>query len=62
MQIHPVAGKKFAAHRRSVNGGKDVIERDQQVSPAVIIFREEETARQVSRAILQTRDMCAPHP
>jgi hypothetical protein len=59
MQIYPVADKKFEVHRRSVNGGTEVIERDQQMAPAVIIFREEETAQRVSRAMLKARDLCS---
>jgi len=62
MQVHAVAGKKFEAHRRSVNAEKEVLERDQQISPAVFIFREEETAQQVSRAMLKARDMCEARP
>lgn len=58
MQIYAVPDKKFEVHRRSLNGQREVIERDQQMAQAVIIFREEETAQRVSRAIQRAKDLC----
>ena len=58
LQVYALSGKKFATHRRSVNADKEIFERDQQLSPAAIIFREEETARRFAKAMEHAKELC----
>jgi len=58
VQVHAERDGKFAAHRWSVNSDKQVIERDERISPASFLFNTEESAKSVANALLNARDHC----
>ncbi len=58
VRIHAARDRKFAAHRWSVNSEKQVVERDEQSSPALLVFNRDETAQRVTDALLRARDHC----
>ena len=58
VRIHAPRDKKFTAHRWSENAEKQVIERDEPISPAILNFGRQETAQAAAAALLRARDLC----
>jgi hypothetical protein len=58
LSISAAPGRKFPVHRWSRNEDNQVIERDLNQSPAIIVVGEEAAAQEIARAIEKAKTVC----